>query len=662
MFGADKQSYSFADFLVQHKSQLEAGGIPPEQWGALHQKLKEEVFDAGQFFEIVCEQQEDATRAWSVIALQDMDPVDDDCVFLIDHAWTFKPHEARRQLEAMPELVERMRNILDLNEEEEENNDEGSDDEVTSEKAELDKLEQAKENAKAAGVNIPRHESVDARLCYTVKTNTPVIDKILKKIWEYANTYTIRFKANIDEDSLPQWYVMDEFGSRIGHSDEPNVRVVPLFYAPQRLAYNILFFTKSVNANEVVSRDYCDSNLSKKNPDWRNMLYLPWDSTYIAPSVSKRTELDTDFFSSGRNPDKLPSSEEQALTKGARTLGDSVKIYAEDDQLIRNLKETKYELVDDWRKADVIWMFKHFHDFDVLCQENPRGLINQFPYESCLTVKDLMSAIVMQMNNGSGPAWFQPSYNLNNELPAFVNLFQEREKNNQSNTWIIKPWNLARAMDMHVTDNLSQIIRLIESGPKLACKYIERPVLFRRPDNGNNVKFDLRYIIFVKDLEKIDAYIYRNFWIRFSINEFNLDQLDDTETHFTVFNYVGDGNKILQMRCEDFIKQFSELYPNLQWEDIQNKINSSIRELLETVTSRKPPVGVAPNAQSRAMFGIDVMLQWKGEGNLDIQPTILECNFMPDCSRACNYYPDFADTMLNTLFLNHNDDEKISAL
>ena len=49
---------------------------------------------------------------------------------------------------------------------------------------------------------------------------------------------------------------------------------------------------------------------------------------------------------------------------------------------------------------------------------------------------------------------------------AFFSLFSR----GKDNTWILKPWNLGRGMDIHITRNLCQVIRLAQAGPKVTIQ------------------------------------------------------------------------------------------------------------------------------------------------------------------------------------------------
>ncbi|KAK6023758.1 Tubulin-tyrosine ligase family protein [Ostertagia ostertagi] len=563
--------YRFEHFLHGHKDQLEAGGIPPELWGSLYSKLMQQTFDAGNYFRILCEETDEG-RNWSVFATRDLHPVDEYNIFLIDHAWTFRPHQARAQLEEHPQLADRMARLLDLTADDEcvfvDHQSDSDEDVMTTDEQE------AFETAP-----IPRPESIDARLCYVVKQNDTVVDEILRKMWQYIQTYTVRFKPEVDEEGMPVWYIMDEFGVRISHSDTPNVRVVPLYFIPHNAAYSVIFLTKE----EEICRDYADNALARRQPDWRRFLLVPWlEKEFELKEEIQRHPPDENFFISGRSLDMLPSEAAQQVAAEAikkRDLSRPLRIYADGLQMIESLSEVKYEEVSNWRNADVLWLKRHFREYDSLCADNPSALVNQFPHESCLTVKDLLSAILMDQSSGEGPAWFQTCFNLNTELPQFVSYFLHRKAKGLENIWIIKPWNLARGMDMFVSDDIRQIIRLTESGPKIACKYIEHPVLFPRADNQCMVKFDLRYIVFVTQVRPLRAFVYNNFWIRFAINEFSLHRLDDIDTHFTVFNY-GDDDKVLQMKCPDFIKQIEAAHPCIKWSTVQKQINQVLRNAL----------------------------------------------------------------------------------
>ena len=46
---------------------------------------------------------------------------------------------------------------------------------------------------------------------------------------------------------MPKWYIMDEFGSRIQHSDDPNFCVAPFFYAATGMGFSLMWPVKEVH-------------------------------------------------------------------------------------------------------------------------------------------------------------------------------------------------------------------------------------------------------------------------------------------------------------------------------------------------------------------------------------------------------------------------------
>lgn len=57
-----------------------------------------------------------------------------------------------------------------------------------------------------------------------------------------------------------------------------------------------------------------------------------------------------------------------------------------------------------------------------------------------------------------------------------------------------------------------------------------------------------------------------------------------------------------------------------------------------------------------AIYGTDVMLR------SDYSPVILEVNFSPDCTRACNYDPNFFNDIFSVVFTdNWRENEIVKA-
>lgn len=112
-------------------------------------------------------------------------------------------------------------------------------------------------------------------------------------------------------------------------------------------------------------------------------------------------------------------------------------------------------------------------------------------------------------------------------------------------------------------------------------------------------------------------------------------------------NYTHGAN-LTQLHANVFKVEFEKQH-GVKWVDIQKKINEVFKKIFIAASSADPPNGLANNIQCRAMYGIDLMINEKFE------PEILEVNFNPDCTRACNYDPQFFDNVFSVLFLKEEE-------
>ncbi|XP_069484227.1 tubulin--tyrosine ligase-like protein 12 [Ambystoma mexicanum] len=619
----------FSEFVVLHGPALRSACVPSLYWESLHHKLANEIFDAGEMFgimqveemeeemeeeseEIVEEKKKQpnpgSEPCFKVIVTNEhgIQASNPNCIFLIDHAWTYRIECARQQLLQIPGLLHRMANLM----------------------------------------GIDFHGEVP---------DEGVIEEVLKEMWKYNQTYKLAHGSA--EEKVPVWYIMDEFGSRIQHSDEPTFGTAPFFYMPHEVAYTILWPLRDLENGEEVVRDYA---YGESDPLIRKCMLLPWVLADLSHVNCHTPEPSDEHYQAVvmENKETLPLP----ISSPVYPKDKIFKVYTELRQVLNNVDHPRFQFTNDDSEADILYNFSHIKDYRRLSEERPHVMLNQFPCESLLTVKDLLASISRRAADSGGPKWLPLTFNLRTELPQFIRTFQQREQRGEDNHWICKPWNLARSLDTHVTNSLACIIRQRESMPKVVSKYIEDPVLFDREDVGL-VKFDIRYIVLLRSVKPLKLYVYDVFWLRFSNRPFALNDLDDYEKHFTVMNYA-QNVELKQVHFNEFIPLFEKQYPEHPWKGIQTEIFKTFVELFQAAAARPAPFGICHYPSSRAVYAIDLMLKWDTErsGKRTMYPQILEVNFNPDCTRACKYHPTFFNDLFSALFLDETNNCNVTCI
>ncbi|CAI6009184.1 unnamed protein product, partial [Closterium sp. NIES-65] len=165
----------------------------------------------------------------------------------------------------------------------------------------------------------------------------------------------------------------------------------------------------------------------------------------------------------------------------------------------------------------------------------------------------------------------------------------------------------------------------VERGPKVCQKYISRPALF------HGRKFDLRFLLLLKKLRPLEAYLLDVFWARIANKKYSQaeDSLSDFQTHFTVMNY--SSHKYEHVPTHEFVQAFEQEHSGMDgddvvwmgddvvvtWQSIYQSVQRMLRELLAAAVTVHPEM--QPDDDTcRAIYGVDVML------DDHFQPKLLE--------------------------------------
>ena len=524
-----------------------------------------------------------------------------------------------------------------------------------------------------------------------------------KYMWQINRTYRLVTSEKYDEDSI--WYINDEFGSSINHSDIPNCAMFPFIYSKSNnfekdelITYSILWplknlkkgdevfidFLTNISENEERSQrltcwyktpeEYFNKKFSEKIKKLNDALNLNSlkefeDNTQKLINMDKNNEEISNDLIKKIFDFKLCNNDENLINKTIEKIKESIKNYNNQNKksgiyfeknfnennkikvvtdlpyVKENLKIPNMTFTNDIREADIIWLntniFTLIDSNNLKLKNNGENIfLNQYPYESIITLKSNLTYLIQKnlgINNIMGI-----SYDMKTELSEIIGNYYYNERNGFDNTWILKPINMSRSMDMIVTNNINEIIRSVETGPKICQKYYSQPYLM------NNKKFDLRFIIAVKNLFPLELYFYdKMFWIRSSNKNYSIDPLtfDDYEIHFTVMNYSKFGMKTIYDK--DFINYLNE--NKINWDEIYIKLQKQIKDIF-ILASKDCPQMI--NYYSRSIYGLDAVI------DSNLQPHVLEINFQPDCTRACKFVPEFYNDLFYTLYLDHESGMK----
>lgn len=204
---------------------------------------------------------------------------------------------------------------------------------------------------------------------------------------------------------------MDELGSRLSHSDTPNISVHPLYVLDKQASFSIAWPTRDIGVREPVTRDFLPGCQRGQERDARLSVWFPQrrqPDLYAQLNSARQSQLTA---LGKEHAKKAADSKFDALPPPSRAIvapgegAPKLKVFC-NIQLVREAfaRRPEFTLVTEDTDADVVWLYEQIADFGSL---KASVYVAQIPNEECITLKDLLQHTIHKQIGQ--PSWFLPS-------------------------------------------------------------------------------------------------------------------------------------------------------------------------------------------------------------------------------------------------------------
>lgn len=284
----------------------------------------------------------------------------------------------------------------------------------------------------------------------------------------------------------------------------------------------------------------------------------------------------------------------------------------------------------------LFWRTNRFTASQINSAVYPRQRINHYPKSSEITKKDHLFRHLRRMRGVYGALYdFSPvTFGLPNEYVKFCQYFaDERERWEAARdkasgdaetasvgpapTYICKPSDLSRGRKIFVFRDIGDLTYDCSS---VVQRYIDRPLLI----HGHKV--DFRVYVLVTCFQPLRAYIYDDLLARFSVEKYDLQNVDNIFAHLTNYSVnknstvfddykpgIGVGCKWTGAQVRSYFAERGVDF-KLLW----GRVETLVCLTLLSIASQVPPM-----PQCFELYGFDVMF------DQDFKPWLIEVNFSP---------------------------------